>query len=170
MADFSGSLKDDSPSCIKLIQTTFGKEAQTELSELYSDLFANKILQEPKAFRPEGARFNPRPARLTHILLTEVKITTFEQILKAFRFCFDPNSLIVESPQVLPARDFELYRQASFLDEVRHLHMNKGIKREQLQAVLLFGQSLFEDSNALMNPRLMTLISTYLVRINRFSD
>ena len=169
MVNFSGILQQDSPSCIKLLQTHFNLVTSEKISALYYDLFQKGPLVERIALRPEGVRFNPRPARLVHILLTELRAVPIEQIEGAFNFSFKPNSLFIDRLKLTEDLRFELYSLASFLDELRHLHMNKSLKRETVDDLIAFVESLNVKNSFDLDFRLKSLLLAAIERIKRYT-
>lgn len=133
---FTGSLSKDSPALwnrCKLLG--FSKTEMEELSSLYKMTYFRKNLEHPLVERVSGSRFNPRPARIATILLTDYRKVDFQLIRSLFQSLAESSA---EQPDIvaLPAsNDIRAIFCATLLDRVRHIHLEKRENSEK-EAIL----------------------------------
>ncbi len=163
MADFSGNLELDSPNCIKLIKNAFGSAAVEELKSLYLKLFSQSNLLEPATNRPAEIKYNPRPARLTHILINEAECRCFPTIRRAFELSFSENSLLLEKTQ--PEVGTDLLSAANLLDEIRHLHMHPALNARILESARILSEQV--EQNHELHQRLKAMIAKSAQRFSK---
>lgn len=159
----SGRLSEDSPALCDLIGRVFGASTLGRLERMYSQQYLQNGAPE-LCERKAGIRFNPRPARILHILLTEAGMRDEASISEAFTICFaDPMRVLHSTwPEQALQRDI---RAAILLDDVRHFHMFSLANQKQTRATLLALRE--RQAQSLTNiPRLQNLLHKALVRLN----
>lgn len=135
---FTGILSEDSPAAHFLILRSFSIEAANKLSKIYSEIAQKGALKEPAIRRKPGVRFNPLPARIIHILLTETPCRDLDLIETALAACAskDLNSIMALSR--LPDNLYQEnpYLCVFLLDALRHLHLNNELEEMHIEACL----------------------------------
>lgn len=168
MYHFSGNLEADSPSCTRSLTKNFDPAFVNEVKNLYTKLSLSSSLVEPAAkFRNPEVRFNPRPARIIHILINEADYRDHSGILEAVKMCFQQDSLILDNQIQVRQIKIDTVSLASFLDELRHLHMNRNFQEEIVNFTIQQIENLRVDKYLEVNQRLTLLIEAYEQRLKR---
>ncbi|RMG44423.1 MAG: hypothetical protein D6719_01825 [Candidatus Dadabacteria bacterium] len=104
-----GILDEDAPALIRALRGIFSESQLNQLREAYSHSAQNELLEHSSVTRKEKQSFNPLPARICRILLTEYDKPDLSLLISALK-----NPLNNPHPAV---------QLASMLDTIRHLHM-----------------------------------------------
>ena len=162
----SGILELDSPAAKAIIQRDLGPLALKRLSASYIAAVNNGVLIESRFRRNPKVRFNPRPARIIHILLVEAKCKELEIIDSAVLASSQEAFYSVKNLACLTNLDFFTapYLAALVLDELRHLHMSSEKDDPKFKDNLKALEGLYILDSFSFWPRLNSLISTALSR------
>lgn len=146
------------PGFAATVRRAFPPDAALAIAGVYAEVVARGGLESPTIHRPEGASFNPRPARICQILLAEGGVTSPDTVCAALWATIGE----VAECQLNPA--WPTIEAALALDEVRHLHMTApdGAHRP---AALARAERLCRDGA--VYPRLVTLLAHATARYER---
>lgn len=147
----TGKLEADSPALWSHFRREFTPEECEKLSEAYENSAALGGLCEGRVKRAEGVRFNPRPARIARILITEAKEKSFEVFIDA---------LSATAPEVNTEKLPIQIRLALALDTLRHLHMTDLDDTEITEARIEESKIVESSATEHQFPRLVTLITS----------
>lgn len=163
-----GILEEDSPSAKNLILNALGADALAKLSETYVQAVNNGVLLEKNIRRNPQVRFNPKPARILHILISEAKCFDLKTLEDAIIDCTDEKLASLENISSLEIHYFKdkPHVPAILLDELRHLHMRLDKSDPAIQRQLESLIKLQNEGAFLKWPRLDLLIATALERAN----
>ena len=129
-----GILEADSPAFARLLKRTVTLDKLILLREIYRFSSLNAGVEERHHDRGENTSFNPRPARLSTILIKDQEINDFEVIAGSIFFC------VKEWPSIIPSKYDQIIQNivaiqnkekcleekyapillANLLDEIRH--------------------------------------------------
>ncbi len=177
----SGLLSKDAPGFSELIKGLLPAD-WSRLEAIYLLSSSHGGLEEAELTRPEGASFNPRPARIAQILISEVKeldpitlggalLVNCPHIDRITDCTYERESILAMqarnayAPYNLP-RPAERIYLAYHLDILRHLHISKI---EDSSRLLLYEKTkiilqCIDNSNA---ARLGELIFAWVERFER---
>lgn len=139
----SADINNNAPALFAILQKIFRPDEIKLIEAAYSFSCNHGGLNEGELNRTVGANFNPRPARIAQILISETKITNSHDIIVAILACMNssppitfPQFLIEfaedsENTQALLNTNnpkFENFNITNIalaikLDDIRHLHM-----------------------------------------------
>ncbi|RIL00861.1 MAG: hypothetical protein DCC75_13815 [Proteobacteria bacterium] len=167
----SGDLKVDSPALFAQLKSFLPVCDLQRVASAYRTAHEQGGTVEAPTRREPEASFNPKPARLCHILVSEAGVRDPLLLSGAILRCVQSNSQN-QNFQRLANIDQEnlLIELAWSLDRIRHLHMT-DLDTEQRCMVLEQARSLLEsipEQDA--SPRLTQLLSKAIQRCERTFD
>ena len=177
----TGKLEEDSPSLAGFLGRYLPKEEADSLTDLYSLVADLGGLNDSPVTREEGVSFNPRPARLCHILNKELKVHSSELLGAAIILPLLHNNLSLEPLLGRWSREASLaelaYRGdrssqeeealylAYWVDLLRHLHMSK-VSREEREETLETRKKIIDAREKFTsNQRLIILVENISTKI-----
>jgi hypothetical protein len=184
----TGNLAGDSPSLYSNLNRYLKEDEVLKITLAYALAAKHGALNETGVVRLPDASFNPRPARVAQILMTELRDFTAETLCCAILGCARIEEILVlpedlryleeqltelkealkspnESPSTAPC-EASLY--AILLDDVRHLHMT-DFPIEYMKSKISFVQELIENKESFKeNQRLVEKIKHALDKLEEF--
>lgn len=183
-----GILKKDSPGLSALIDGLFSQEEQHYIHKAYSLAFRYGALNEGEVKRIEGASYNPRPARIAQILLTEGSIKECDVLITSILNCAEPiifkeepndthiyysndttiRSILSGIPYKNIASPLIAIVFSHILDKLRHLHMCNfdpiEYKKRLKQIDNIYYSIKESEKDLIIHSRLMQLIEAAITR------
>jgi hypothetical protein len=140
---FSGDLAQDSPALWGTVNGWLSAAELERLGTLYRVIMSEGGLDTPGIIREVGVSFNPRPARVAGIVVTDAGLRTGSAIGAVFELCRAPSN-DEKSEHTQPVRGLlrgercndpaAIAIAAAFaLDDLRHLHMTDLTVAERKQ-------------------------------------
>lgn len=179
----SGILRIDAPKLFRELQRRLAGQSLIEIEQLYKKLGELGCLNDQPIKREKGVSFNPRPARICQILISEVHEDKFNMFAAAHLMCANPDITIegykdaqlivdqarslltIQSPSLM--REFSMLSErialAWRLDELRHIHMSE-IDSAKIEDLVCSTNNLLNSVDQIKNKRLIVLITTVLRR------
>ena len=133
-----GVLESTAPGLAGAVRRTFSPEAALTIAATYAEVIERSGLETPAIRRPEGTSFNPRPARICQILLTEGGGASPEELQQAVRRSLPHGDT---PPNYEPYDPHDRVALALALDDVRHLHMTDEARCDR-RAMLAHARAL----------------------------
>ena len=153
-----GVLEKTAPGLAGALRRAFPPAAALEVAATYAEVLERSGLESPSIDRPEGASFNPRPARICQILMTDGGGSTPEELQLAVRLSIPRRG---DPPQLPPPPNpSDRVALALAIDDVRHLHMTDPAERDH-HAVLAAARALVGLSTA---PQRLKVVLEHAVR------
>ncbi len=183
--DKIGDLMFDSPGVWDLIQRSIEISFHAEILSAYTLACRHGALSEWPVKREVGVSYNPRPARLMHILLQEAKERNGVIIAAAPLTCAENLSTIsidslsdqlrpsfelaqeVADEVCLPSQNVTRLVLSKLIDDIRHLHMTHFTASEQREYATRTQQKLLTLPEASKEERLSSLLVAALERTLR---
>ena len=183
-----GILDSDSPSLAQNLKRYLKKDEALKVKQAYSIASKYGALNEAGVVRMAEASYNPRPARVAQILITELRDFDADTLCCAILGCARveekiplPESLSSLSDMLGELRDslnvanlspasrlVEASLYAILLDEVRHLHMT-DFPIEHMKDKISYIQELIESKESFKeNQRLVEKIRHALSKLEQF--
>lgn len=178
------------PGLLKTLQGMMREDVLERLGELFTVcLTANEQVEAPLKRIPE-ANFNPRPARLAHILIKELKEQSPQVIGAAFLVCSTerqitnlPSNFVSQHAQAvrlaLLALDPHNFRNdpaserlalALRIDTLRHIHMQNTSMQEKKKLLAEFEDEGYCKASFAENSRLETILRETLSKLLRLME
>ncbi len=184
----TGNLSKDSPSLYQNIRRYLKEDEVLKITLAYAISAKHGGLTETGVVRLPEASYNPRPARVAQILMTELRDYNAETLCCAILGCCSvdekitlPETLLdikeqlqelsdaITSPNEPPtSTTCEASLYAILLDDIRHLHMT-DFPIEHMKNKITFIQELIESKESYKeNQRLVEKIRHALDRLEKF--
>lgn len=150
---FSGILAKDSPQLLGLVKR-YISENLNELSDGYSDAWRNGRCDERSIIREEGVSYNPLPARIATLLISDGGVRDSKTIYEAL--------ITVQlnedtSPIISLVND---------IDTLRHLHMTH-LSTNECKDIIDDIESRSDTYSPELNPRLYQIFISSLERCKK---
>lgn len=124
----TGNFEHDAPAAYAAFKRLFERLELKRLCNIYSLVFNGQGTREPEILREIGMSYNPKPARICHILMREVERRSAAELSSSMLSCLSAEKIKQTPPEIAKLNEIEDACQA--LDPTDSLNSASGFVKD----------------------------------------